>query len=415
MFDAETQSDLFNEFISPGVISEIRAGSKLFDQIRKDWGQINVYGEYATQKLMMAASQSNRAASNSSYPDPAESDPGKTIVYVKRAQMFSLHFDGLAMEAAERNGTPISPIEFEKKGIFISISDDMSRQLIGDGSGRVAQCNGAGVATQTLVVDHPWYANATRFRLKAKRIIDIYTAAVPGVQEVDSVKITSRDSATQVTLETPVSWSNDSWVFNEDVHTETEGLGKGEMMGLMGIISDADPPKPNAAGLQGLDVATYPEWAAYVDTNGGVERPLVEDLFIQALDESEDYAPCDVILVSRGVRRSWYSILTSYKTLPNMKVMWGGWTGLPFFYDGREIPVVPEKFIPDKTALGISQDNLVMHVLNPNLVTWEKGDATNILQKVAGKNEYVAEGHIFGNLGTGLRKAFWRIGDIQEP
>lgn len=386
----------------------------MFDQIRKDWKQVNVYGEYATQKLLMAASQSTRAASNSSYPDPAESDPGKTVIYIKRAQMFSLHFDGLAMEAAERNGTPISPIEFERKGIFITISDDMSRQLMGDGSGRVAQCNGAGVATTTLTLDHPWYANATKF-LKAKRIIDIYTAAVPGVQEVDSAKISSRDSNTQVTLETPVSWSNDSWVFNEDVHTETEGLGKGEMMGLMGIIDDGDPPKPNAAGLQGLDVATYPDWTAYVDDNGGVDRPLVEDLFIQALDEAEDYDRTNVILVSRGVRRQWYSLLTSYKTLPNTKVMWGGWEGLPFFYDGREIPVVPDKFVPDGTALGISEANLMMHVLNPNLVTWEKGDASNILQKVAGKNEYVAEGHIFANVGTGLRKSFWRIEDIQEP
>jgi len=414
MFDIDTQSELFNEFISPGVIAEIRAGSKLFDQIRKDWKQVNVYGEYATQKLLMAASQSNRASSNSSYPDPAESDPGKTIVYIKRAQMFSLHFDGLAMEAAERNGTPISPIEFERKGIFISISDDMSRQLMGDGGARVAQCVGAGVATNTLALDHPWHANGTKF-LKAKRVIDIYTSAVPGVQEVDSVKITSRDSNTQVTLESPVSWSNDSYVFNEDVHTETEGLGLGEMMGLMGVISDEDPPKPNAGGLQNLDVGTYPDWIAYVDTNGGVDRPLVEDLFIQALDESEDYATCNVILVSRGVRRSWFSILSSYKTLPNTKVMWGGWSGLPFFFDGREIPVVPDKFVPDGTALGISQDNLIMHVLNPQLITWEKGDASNILQKVAGKNEYVAEGHIFGNVGTGLRKAFWRIGDIQEP
>lgn len=414
MFDAETQSDLFNEFISPGVIAEIRAGSKLFDQIRKDWKQINVYGEYATQRLMMAASQSTGARSNSAYPEAKESTPGKTSVFVKRAQMFSLHFDGMTLEAAERGGMPINPIEFEKKGIFISISDDMSRQLMGDGSGRIAQCNGAGVATATLLVDSPLFANASR-ALKAGRLIDIYTDAVPGVHQVDSIEILTRDTNGQITLVSPASWDNNSWVFGEDTHTETEGLGLGEMMGLMGIIDDGDPPKPNAGGLQGLPVGTYPQWVAYVDDNGGVPRPLVEDLWIQALDESEDFAVCNVILVSRGVRRSWFSILSSYKTLPNQKVMWGGWAGLPFIYDGREIAIVPDKFVPDGTALGISQENLVIHVLNPNIVTWEKGDSDKILQKVAGKNEFVAEGHIFGNMGTGLRPAFFRVDDIQEP
>lgn len=411
MFDATTQSDLFNEFISPGVISEIRARSKLFDQIRKDWKQIEPHGEFATQKLLIAASQSNRASSNSSYPEAAESDPAKTRVYVKRAQMFSLHFDGIALEAAERMGTPISPMEFEKKGIFISISDDLSRQLMGDGSGRIARANGAGVATATLTVDHPWYADATKF-IKKKRIIDMYLGAA---KEVDSVKVATQDSQTQVTLESNQSWSEDAWILNEDVYAPTRGLGLGEMMGLMGIIDDGDPPVPNAAGLQGLPVATYPDWVAYVDTNGGVARPLVEDLFVQMIQNTELYATTDVFLVSLGVYRVWLSLLTSYKTLPNVKVMWGGWSGLPFFYDGREIPVVSERFVPDGMAMAIPNAELTMHVLNPNLITWEKGDASNILQKVAQKNEYVAEGHFFGNLGTGLRPGFGRIEDLQEP
>jgi len=411
MFDATTQTDLFNEFISPGVISEIRSRSKMFDQIRKDWKQIEPHGEFATQKLLIAASQSNRAASNSSYPEAAESDPAKTRVYVKRAQMFSLHFDGIALEAAERMGTPISPMEFEKKGIFISISDDLSRQLMGDGAGRIARANGAGVATATLTVDHPWYADATKF-IKKKRIIDMYLGAA---QEVDSVKVSTQDTATQVTLESNQSWTDNAWILNEDVYCASRGLGLGEMMGLMGIIDDGDPPVPNQAGLQGLDVATYPDWVAYVDTNSGTERPLVEDLFVQMIQNTELYATTSVFLVSLGVYRVWLSLLTSYKTLPNVKVMWGGWSGLPFFYDGREIPVVSERFVPDGMAFAIPNDELTMHVLNPNLITWEKGDASNILQKVAHKNEYVAEGHFFGNLGTGLRPGFGRIEDLQEP
>jgi len=413
MFDVETQSELFNEYVSDGVVSQIRALSKMFDQIKKDWKQVTVSGEFATQKLMMGASQSARAGTTSQYPTPAESDVGKTTVYIKRAQMFTLKFDGLALEAAEMNGTPISPIEFEKKGIWQTISNDMSRQLVGDGSGRICQANGAGVATQTLVIDSPDYANLKKF-FRAKRVIDIYTAG--GVKEVDSVEIESVDSGTQLTLKNPVSWSNNSWIYNEDVYTGSEGCGLGEMMGIGGIMSEDDPPLPNAAaGLQGLLVAGYPEWTSHVFDNGGVGRDLVEDLITEMLDDVEDYSQVDVMLTTKGIRRVWLSLLQSYKSLPNQKVFWGGWSGLPFYYDGREIPIVTEKFIPDGCMKAISNDSLIMHVLNPKIVTWEKGDAQNILQKVSGKNEFQAEGHIFSNLATDLRKAFGDLRDLNEP
>lgn len=413
MFDPETQVELFNEFVSDGVVSQIRALSKMFDQIKKDWKQVEVSGKFATQKLMMGASQSARAASTSQYPTPAESDAAQTTVFIKRSQMFTIKFDGLALEAAEMNGTPISPIEFEKKGIWQTISNDMSRQLVGDGSGRIAQANGAGVATQTLVIDSPNYANLKKF-FKAKRIVDIYTAG--GVKEVDSVEIESVDSGTQLTLKSPVSWSNNSWIYNEDVYTGSEGTGLGESMGIGGIISEDDPPTPNAsAGLQGLLVASYPEWVAHTFDNGGIGRDLVEDLIVEMLDDVEDYSQVDVMLTTKEIRRVWLSLLQSFKSLPNQKVMWGGWSGLPFYYDGREIPLVTEKFIPDGTIKAISNDNLIMHVLNPKIVTWEKGDASNILQKVAGKNEFQAEGHIFSNLATDLRQSFGDLRDINGP
>lgn len=413
MFDVVTQHELFNEYVSDGVVNQLRALSKMFDQVSKDWKQVHVSGEFATQRLMMGASQSSGARSTSTYPTPSESDVAKTSVFIKRSQMFTIKFDGLALEAAEMNGTPISPIEFEKKGIWQTMSNDMSRQLVGDGSGRIAQCNGAGVATQTLLIDSPYYASLKKF-FKPKRIIDIYTAG--GVKEVDSVEIESVDSGTQLTLKSPVSWTSDSWIYNEDAYTATEACGMGEMMGLMGFMSAADPPTPNAsAGLQGLLVASWPEWAAHVFGNGGVPRDLVEDIITEMLDDVEDYTQVDVLLTTKGIRRVWLSLLQSYKTLPNQKVFWGGWSGLPFYYDGREIPMVTEKFIPDGKILAFANDNLIMHHLNPKIVTWEKGDADNILQKVAQKNEFQAEGHIFCNAATDLRKGFGLVEDLNEP
>ena len=335
----------------------------------------------------------------------------ETVLFLKRAQMFTMKFDGFALESADGGkGAAMDPEEFEKKGLFVTIGDQLSRQIMGDGSGRLAQANGLGSTTATLVVDHPYYAKATKF-LKKNKVIDIYDGAS---QEVNSIKIASVDSLVQVTLASTQTWSDDAWILDEDVFTTTELAGKGEMMGMMGIISDADPPYPNAsAGLQGLLVASYPIWAANVFTNGGTLRPLGEDLLDQAFDA--DDVDVNVMLITKKIRRVWASILRNYKDFPT-KAMWGGWVGIPYYYDGREIPMVPDNFVPDGHILGINEDDVTIHTTGKNgEPTWEAARDGSILQKVPLKNEFVAEGHIFSNVGISQRNTFFKIDDIQEP
>ena len=408
------QVDLFNEFISKGVTNLIRSKSKVFDQVRKEWGKIDVEGLYAKQKLMLAGSESTGAASTPDYPVPQQSTPGTTIVYIKRAQMFSMGFDGFALEAAARKGAEMPPLDFEREGLFIRMADDLSRQLIMDGSGRVAKA-GAGSGGQTMTVSHDYFAKATKF-LRATRYFDVYTDA--GVEELtEQGQVKSVESNTTFKLEEAAeTWTVGSYLYNKNVWIAAEAAGVGEMMGLMGIISNEDPPIPNDGGLQNLDVAGNPAWKAQVFDNGDVDRDLEEDQFIQVLDDVEPYATVDVILVSPGVYRSYYDLLISYKTLPNQRKLWGGWSGLVFIYNGREIPVVSDKFVPDGHALFISNKNLILHVMTPNMIQWERGlGGAGILKQVSGRHEYVAEGHMYMNLATGLRPGFGLLRDIKEP
>ena len=412
------QEKLFNEFISKGVTNLIRSKSKVFDQVRKDWSKIDVEGLYAKQKLMLAGSESTGAASTNDYPTPQQSTPGNTIVYIKRAQMFSMGFDGFALEAAARKGAEMPPLDFEREGLFIRMADDLSRQLIMDGSGRLAKA-GAGSGSTTMTITKDYFAKATKF-LKATRYVDIYEDGDPAALEGEE-QVASVDSNTQITLEVLESWTSGSYLFNKNVYVDgPEAAGEGEMMGLLGIITDADPPRPCDAGLQGLPVATNAAWKAQVFDNplgtGGTDRDIEEDLFIQVLDETEPYGVCNVILASPGVYRSYYDLLISYKTLPNQKKLWGGWTGLVFIYNGREIPVVSDNFVPDGYAFFISDKNLILHVMTPNMIQWERGlGGAGILKQVAGKHAYVAEGHMYMNLATGLRPAFGVLRDIAEP
>ncbi len=412
MFNITDQSKLFNEFLSPGVLAEVASLSKLWDRSKKS-DKIEQHGLYAKQKLLAAGGTSTRASSNSSYPTAKSSTPAYHLVYMKRSQMFSMQFDGFSLELASKSGASMDPQEFEKKGLFINLSDDLSRQLMGDGSGILAHVNGAVVDTEVVVVDHPLYANATKF-LKKGMLIDIYNGVT---KQVDSAEILSVDSATQITLTAHCSCADDAVIRLEDTYTATEGAGLGEMMGIDGIVRATDPPAPNAtAGLQGLLVANDPEWKCYVNAAAGVNRDISEVLIEKCFDEVEGWSKPSVLLTTHGVRRAWASKLIAYKELPNQKVLWGGWEGLPFNYDGRQIPMVPDRFVPDNRLYGIDESMFTLYVTKVGQeITWEKGDAGGILQKVAGKNEYVAEGHIFSNYGTPMRKGCgFVLDDITE-
>jgi hypothetical protein len=413
MWNIPNEAALFNEYIGKGVIDEIAARSKLSDRIEKS-DKIELGGGYAKQKLLMLASQAARAASTSAYPTAQHSTPGFTLVYVKRAAMFSMQFDGLAMELAAKGGTPVDPIEFEKNGLLkITLPDKLSRQLMLDGSGHIAHITDAIVNSPTVIVDSPYYAEATK-HLKVGQAIDIYSGAT---KKAGGVVIQSVDSDTQITLSTNINCDADSWIFDEEVYTATEGAGLGEMMGLEGIIRDTDPPVPNlAAGLQGLTVLANPEWKAKVWSNGGVKRDITEDLLTQAFDDVQGFGDITVMLTTHKIRRVWVAHLTSYKQIVNQKILWGGWAGVPFIYDGKEYPIVPDRFVPDGYLYGLSEKELTQYVTQKGKeITWEQARDGSILQKVANKNEYVAEGHIFRNLGTSIRKGFFKVVDLKEP
>lgn len=418
MFDIETEYKIFNEIVSPGVVSEVRSISKLADKIKKSFDTIDAKGKYASQKMNFGGSQAYGARSNDYYPTPQEITPAEALLRVKRMEMFSLGFEGLSLELAQKQGCPIDPVAFEQDELIKGIGDDMSRQLMGDGSGKIADCNGLGSGTATLVIDSAYYkAVLASLFFKPKRVIDIYT---PGsTQKVNSIAISSVDSEFQLTLASVQTWADDDAVYSEDAHTATEAVGKGEVMGILGIVRDTDPPLPNAsAGLQGLTVASYADWKAKVWANGGVARPFDEDLLVKALLYHERFGTkITVMLITQGIFRLWKQHLEAYKVISDKKMLWGGWDALPFYYAGKEIPMVADLFVPDGNIIGLAEDQFTLHLTNKNWITWESGFGAGqrILQKVAGRNAYVAEGHIFGNMGVKSRAGSgWRITDIEE-
>jgi len=420
VFDIATEYKIFNEIVSPGVVSEVRAISKIADRIKKSFDTIDAKGKYASQKMNFGGSQAFGSRSNDYYPTAQEVTPAEALLRVKRMEMFSLGFEGLSLELARNQGSPIDPVAFEQQEMFKGLGDDMSRQLMGDGSGRIADCSALGSATAVVPIDSEYYVKtlASLF-FKPKRVVDIWTPG--GSQKVDSIAVLSVDTENQITLASTGTWADNDAVYSEDAYSATEAVGKGEIMGILGIIRDTDPPSPNASGgLQGLTLSAQPTWMAKVWANGGVARPLDEDLIVKALLYHERFGTkISVMLITQGIFRLWKQHLEQFKIFGGgSKVMWGGWDALPFYYAGKEIPMVADLFVPDGNIIGMAEDEFTLHLTNKNWITWESGYGAEgrILQKVAGRNAYVAEGHIFGNMGVRSRAGSgFRITDIEEP
>ena len=413
MFTIDDQVKIYNEMISPGVVSEVRSLSKVVDRVKKDYTKIDAKGKYASQKMNFGGSQAFGARSTRVYPTAQEITAGEALLRVKRFQMFSLGFDGLSLELAEKGGSPIDPEDFEQQELFKGMADDMSRQLMGDGSGVICVANGLGSTTKTLTVDHPLYAKPASLFFNSKRVIDGYLAAA---QEINSDPVDVVTSDVVLTLLNNASWTDDANIYGEDTYTAAEAVGKGEIMGLCGIVRETDPPAPNSsAGLQGLLVSGYPLWKAKLWSNSDVVRPFEEDILIKALQYAEKRGKITVLLITEGIFRVWKQYLDNYKVLgPEPKSMWGGWTALPFYYDGRIIPMVQDLYVPDGEIMGLAEDEFTLHLTNKAWITWEKVGGA-ILQKVANENAFVSEGHIFGNLGVRSRAPHFRIQDIEEP
>ena len=161
----------------------------------------------------------------------------------------------------------------EMEGIITDVTRDFNRQLHNDGTGVIAQANGAGVGTATLVLNNQ-NVGATVAQYLNGAYIDIKTTRTGGTLEVNSIRVDNvvSDSATAatVTLASTQSWSDDSFVF-------LAGNQGNEVVGLYGAIDDGGV----LGTYMGINRATAGNqyWQANDLNNGGTPRNLTEAIF----------------------------------------------------------------------------------------------------------------------------------------
>ena len=118
------------------------------------------------------------------------------------------------------------------------------------------------------------------------------------------------------------------------------------------------------------------------DVNGAISETAIQT----AIDRLEERAGSRInfIVCSRGVKRALQNYLTQYKRITDVTELAGGYKAIT--YNG--IPVVADRFCPEKTMYLLNTDDFCLHQLCD--WKWLEGDDGRVLRQVAGKPLYTA-------------------------
>ena len=245
-----------------------------------------------------------------------------------------------------------------------SFNYQCDRQLWGDGSGFLCEMAdaavGGSVAGYVIPVDYTsdlrllfdgmyvdimddssttQYNNGVSYHAKVSAIVNSTASASASTGPRFTITLQSGTTwtAAPASQDCILAATNDLSVSRTYDHGATSSNTYVEMMGLQGIISNADP---TTGDLQGLDRATYTQWQSNV-RSASSNRPLTIKLMIQAAqdcssrggDPTAIYCDMDQLL-------SYSQLLTPDVRYTNLQDLTGGFKGLAFSFGGsKEIPI----------------------------------------------------------------------------
>jgi hypothetical protein len=170
-------------------------------------------------------------------------------------------------------------IQYMEDGLKRRIFRNLNSDLLDDGRGRLAVLPAADDDTTVTVNGLP--------RLERGMVIDLMDTD-DATKNTNSATVTAVDTVNRTVTLSANSGSTGAgdYMVIEDT---TDSPVCNHSNGVLGVIDDADPPAV-VGDYGGIDRGTAGNefWEAVVLSNGGSNRPLTEDLLLQALDGARE-------------------------------------------------------------------------------------------------------------------------------
>lgn len=350
-------------------------------------------------------------------------------------------------QTADQAGAWASVKTAQLKNRVKDMTDNINRQLNGDGTGILGEASGAGLTVTlkgyddgTTIVNTAGGgagagSNTPRTTRHLKVGMRLAWGRADGVNDFDA----GTEAADGHGLVTAVSKSSPFTGFtvsktqgNDPAAGDVFILGgvttatavgaadtsyKKEMMGIAGAVSDQAFPNfdGTASTFQEINPSTFSEWQAQLFANPageGSERPLTEDLLNQAVDAVNDLSPgqTDLLVMHTATQRAFLNMLKSkgqerFQPLD----LAGGYKALSYYHDGAQIPIVAGKDVRHRQIFVLSK--AALKVMETSPFKWDESGGA-VWKWVSGKDEVTAFGRTYNNLGATARNGLARIKDI---
>ncbi len=332
-------STLLKEYYLPGIHDQLYGLMPLRKKLKKG-NAADYNGKYWVYALHTGRNTgTGYIAENARLPDPGTQEH-KTTKYSERYSYGRIKISGPTMGAHKNDrGSFARILDLEMNGLTKDIAFRDNWILFGNGSGRLAQVNGA-PAGLTVTLDNPGGIVSTGLGtqyLEQGMRVAAFTAETAGVfgaptfRTLDGANraatITSINYATgTITLSGATGLADNDYLYgisDQASDTPVGSTSRGQVPnGLAAIVDNEDPVFQDGAannwpeGLGAVDSDTVPLWRATVFDNGGTAIPFAQDMFQQLLDtiaQSANQAKIDEFWATYGIRRQYLNSLVSQK------------------------------------------------------------------------------------------------------
>lgn len=337
----------------------------------------------------------------------------------------TIEVDGQLFEqAAENYQAFINVVDNEIKGLKRDLSQDLNRQIYGDGTGKLATV--ASVSVDTVTVDNTnWLVEGMIISARTSAGAALGTLTGDGSTGTTPLLITTIPSDTTFkvvfantglaptgTVLSTVLVSG-SIILRGNTDGTTAGFQDNynkEWTGLGAIVKAT-------GSLHGIDPTSTPVWAAQellpaATADGNGKRTLTElDLvkMVQAVDKKG--GDVDVMLASPGVFNSYWNLLTSLRRFNDGTSLTGGQRSFTFTAAGRDISFVSDYAAPTSTLYALSSKELIVN--RKKDWSWMDRDGS-MWTRGANTDSYKAVIYQYSDLGTYRRNAHAVMTTIKE-
>lgn len=339
---------------------------------------------------------------------PTAGQQGYTTTEVPNKYLYGrIQVTGPTIAATRDNaGAFVEALNSEVDGLMRDFKRDFNRQLNGDGTGALAYWTTADDTSGTNVDDN--LGNAFVHLPTSAMTVDLIDVSSTGSLARVGTSFTITLGAAAST-NYAVTWTGTVSGSADGDFVVRAGSSGNEMMGIMGIIDNADPHVASGAtSLQGLAVATNAFWRAQVFGSDSTPVALAfEDMqeVIDAIATQGDYSENDIdfLFSNYGVRRAYYKLCIAERRSVNTMELDGGFKAVDF----NGIPWVVDSQARREMLAFIVTDT--MSIFRTSDFDWLDKDGS-YLSRVANKDAYEATLFHYGNLacmsrnGNGILK-----------